>query len=103
MSLFNFDTHEAGMDILGGVSAADFVPWLGVVGKIAGGLAGAGGPSPEDQKAAIQKAVEEQKRKEALAKAQADAARAKALLYVIGGVLGAGLLTFAVIKLAGKK
>jgi len=108
MSLF--DTHEAGMDILGGVGIGDFVPWLGLVGNIAGGLGGAlgggaagGKTSPEAQKAAIQKAVEEQRRQAALAKAQADAARNKALLYGTIGVLGAGLLTFTVMKLAGKK
>jgi hypothetical protein len=103
MSLF--DTHEAGLDILGGVGIGDFVPWLGVVGKLAGGLAGGsdGGSSPEAQKAAVQKAIEAQKQKEALVKAQADAARNKALLYGTVGVLGAGLLTFTVMKLAGKK
>lgn len=103
MSLF--DTHEAGLDILGGMGVGDFVPWLGVVGKLAGGLAGGsdGGSSPEAQKAAVQKAVEAQKQKEALAKAQSDAARTKALLYGTVGVLGAGLLTFTVMKFAGKK
>ena len=105
MSLF--DTHEAGMDILGGVSAGDFVPWLGLVGGIAGGLGGALGggtntSSPEAQKAAVQKAVEAQKQKEALAKAQVDASRNKMLLYGTLGVLGAGLLTFTMMKLAKK-
>ena len=99
------DTHEAGMDILGagGVTAGDFVPWLGMVGKLAGGLAGGSdGASPEAQKAAVQKAVAEQKQKEALAKAQADASRNKALLYGTVGALGAGLLTVVVMKLAKK-
>ncbi len=108
MSLF--DTHEAGLDILG-ASAGDFVPWLGLVGGLAsgiggalggGGMAGGGKPSPEAQKAAIQKAVEAQKQKEALAKAQADASRNKMLLYGTLGVLGAGLLTFTVMKLSKK-
>ena len=98
MSLF--DTHEAGMDVLGGVGVGDFVPWLGVVGKLAGGLAGGG--SADDQKAAVQKAVEAQKQKEALAKAQAEASRNKALLYGTVGVLGAGLLTVLIMKLSKK-
>lgn len=105
-----FDTHEAGLDILGATSASDFVPWLGLVGNIAGGLGGAlgggaagGKASSEAQAAAVQKAVEEQRRKEALAKAQADAAKSRMLLYGTVGVLGAGLLTFTVMKLAGKR
>lgn len=94
-------TYEYGMDVLGdGVGIGDFVPWLGLASKVAGGLlgGGGGGASSDDKvkasaaAAAAQKKAEEARKKAedaeaARKKAEEAAAKAKTTLYlVLGGV-----------------
>lgn len=79
--------YGAGLDILG-AGVGDFVPWLGMVGNLAGGLLGGGGDKgggADAQKKAIEEAL-------AKAKAEQDAARTRTLLYVtLGAVMVGGL------------
>lgn len=91
------DAYDHGLDVLG-QGVGDFVPWLGVVGKVMGGLAGGtgatGAQSAEAQKAAIEKALAEERMRQAAAKAAADAARARMIAYGVAGVVGIGAIVF---------
>jgi hypothetical protein len=96
------EKHEAGLDVLGaGLGLSDFVPWLGAVGKIAGGLTGGG--SDTSTKDAIAKAVAAEKQKQEIAKAQAEAAKTRAILYVALGVVGVAGLGTAMYFITRKK
>lgn len=106
------EQHEAGLDVLGGSSLGitDFVPWLGAVGKIAGGLLGGsddkktatGTASTTSNDAATKLAVAQalaaQKQRDAEAKAEADAKRSWAILYGVLGALGVGATVYVVTK-----
>lgn len=86
-------TYEAGLDVLG-LGVGDFVPWLNVVGKVAGGLTGGGGDDKEKQKAAteeaIKRALEQERLKQAAAKAEHDAAVTRWTLIGVVGAVGLG-------------
>lgn len=86
-------TYDAGLDVLG-LGVGDFVPWLNVVGKVAGGLAGGSGDDKDKQKAAtdeaIKKALEQERLKQAAAKAEHDAAVTRWILIGTIGVAGIG-------------
>jgi hypothetical protein len=76
--------YEAGTDVLGdGVNVGDFIPWLGLVGKVVGSVTGSSSPNDKALKEAADKAA-----KEALAKQQAQAAAARNQLIMVA-VLGA--------------
>ncbi len=92
--------YSHGMDVLG-ASAADFAPWLKIVGGVAQGLGGILGPegksdkeSKEALKKAVEEAVEKEKAKLAAEKAKADAARTRLILYSVLGAVGVGGLVF---------
>lgn len=86
--------YKNGTEILG-LGVGDFVPWLKVVGNVAGGLAGGDqGASKADQEKAIQKALEQERIKQQAAKAEADAARTRSILYGVIGAVGVGGLVF---------
>lgn len=104
------DTYEAGMDILG-ANAADFMPWMGLVGGAlqgVGGLfsgAGATGKAPGAAPTAddVKKAVAAAEQKAKLEKAKADAAHAKTVEYVTLGAVGVAALVGTMILLTRRK
>jgi hypothetical protein len=77
------NAYNRGLDILGD-GVGDFVPWLGIVGKLVGGSSGGADDAAKKALAAQQAA--------ALAKAQHDAAVTKIVLFSVLGVavLGTG-------------
>lgn len=80
-----------GDDVLGDVSAGDFVPWLNMVGKVAGGMSG-GNKGKDDE--ALKRALAEEK-------ARQEAQRTRNLLYVTLGIVGslaAGTVGYLVLK-----
>jgi len=97
--------YKRGLEVLGD-GVGDFLPFLNIVGKVAGGAGGltgggspAGGaaksePSKADVEAAVQKAIEQDRAKQArakeVAKAEASAKTTQLLLVSILGVLGLG-------------
>ena len=89
--------YSHGLDVLG-LGVGDFVPWLNVVGKVAGGLTGGGGDDKDKQKAAteeaIKRALEQERLKQAAAKAEHDAAVTRWILVGTVGVVGLGGLAF---------
>jgi hypothetical protein len=83
-----------GVDVLGaGLGVGDFVPWLNIVGKVAGGLGGGGDDKAKADAAtaiAIKKALEEQAAKQAREKAEAEARTTRMILYGVLGVTAVG-------------
>jgi len=83
-------TYEAGLDVLGaGGGIGDFVPWLGVVGKLLGG-GGGGSESGKSSEDAIRRALEEERQRQAMEKARADAQRTQMIMFGGLGLLGLG-------------
>lgn len=99
-------SYDEGLDVLGaGLGIGDFVPWLNVVGKVAGGIAsvatgdsGKGAAQAPQTQAfqqketqdAIRRALEKERERQAAEKARADAAATRNLVYVLLGVVGVG-------------
>ena len=121
--------YEHGLDILGeGADVASFLPWLGVVSSLAGGIAGAsdkkkggdkglgglaggltgGGaaqparPSGPTAQQAVATAMRQERARQEAEKLKASAARTKILLYSVLGVLGVGVVGGAVYLVARK-
>lgn len=114
------DTYREGADILG-VNAGDFLPWLGIVGKVAGGAAGGGGgmfgmptsqqpaqqpaqqqPQTAQQKqvdvaAQVKQALEDERRRQRQEKTEADL-RALKTVGIVVGIGGVGLVTWALLR-----
>lgn len=97
--------YNYGLHVLGDAGISSFVPWLGVVGKVAGGLLGgsntaAAAPTAAQQAATAQAAAAQQQlaMQQALAQAHAQAvaeqaaASAKTTQMLMFGVLGAVVL-----------
>lgn len=82
-----------GDDIVLGLGVGDFVPWLNIVGKVAGGVGGGGDDKAKSDAAtalAIKKALEEQEAKRAREKAEAEARTTRMILYGVLGVTAVG-------------
>lgn len=91
------DQYVHDLDVFGdGIGVGDFIPWMNLISKAAGGLMAPSGGA--DQKVAIEKARKEEQDR---AKAAAEAAKTRTILYVtLGsvGVLTIGGLLYAVLK-----
>lgn len=86
-------SYLQGLDVLGGLGVADFVPWLSTISKVAGGLGGGGDDKAKSDAAtaaAIKKALEEQAAKQAREKAEAEARTTRMILYGALGVTAVG-------------
>jgi len=85
-----------------GLGVGDFVPWLNVVGKVAGGLTGGGGDDKDKSKAAteeaIKKALEQERMKQQAAAAAAQAATMRAILFGTLGAVGVGGILFFALR-----
>lgn len=106
------DTYRAGQEVLGD-GVGDFIPWLGIVGKVAGGALGGkddkGGDKPAAAKASdvaaqVKQALEDdrrrredEQRKAQQEKIEADVRSLRTILVVLG-IGGAGIATWALLK-----
>ena len=93
--------YQKGLDVLG-LGVGDFVPWLGVVSKAVGGLTGSGGDDKDKSKAAteeaIKKALEQERVKQQAAKAEAQAATMRMVLFGTLGAVGVGGILFFALR-----
>lgn len=85
--------YLAAVDVMGGLDAGDFVPWLSMAGKVAGAAttssANKPGGSSGSTDDAIKKAIEEAKRKD---EADRQAKSTQNMMMGILGILGAGVI-----------
>lgn len=93
--------YERGLEMLGGdgLNIADFVPWLGTIGKIAGGISQT--PTGDQKKQQQQVQLAQMQAEQARKKAEADAAKMKMIVFGTLGVAGlglAGLLTYLITR-----
>ena len=102
--------YYVGADVLG-EGIGDFVPWLGIVGKVAGGLTGGGGDSKSsnplasmtggkansggDTQKAVQEALAQERAHQAMAKVAKDATITKFAAFGAVGIIGLGVLVLA--------
>jgi hypothetical protein len=81
-----------------GADAGGFMPYLGMVGKLAGGLLGGGSDSGGDQMTkmmAMQMMQAEKDKRDAAAKAERDRQSRNQMLLIAGaGILGLGALIY---------
>jgi hypothetical protein len=99
-------SYKHGMDVLGdGIES--FLPWLGVVSKVATGAmgaaskgkgGGAAGGTAAPSGPSMQQMMEQEHQRQALEKAQADAATTKMLLFGAIGLVVVGGLTFVIAR-----
>lgn len=102
-----YKKYMYGADVLGeGIES--FVPWLGIVGKVAGGLTGGGGGSNPlasttggkassggDTQKAVQEALAQERAHQAMAKVAKDATITKFAAFGAVGIIGLGVLVLA--------
>lgn len=81
--------YEDGLDALIGVDVGDFVPWLNVVSKVAGGIGSSASDSSKKPVAdQVKEALEKERQKQATEKAEADARSTRTILFVVLSLLG---------------
>ena len=107
MSIFKL--YEEGADVLGdGIDS--FLPWLGVVGKVAGGLGGSSDKKDEkksedkkptipvvDVAAQVRQALDDERKRQQQEKLDADV-RSMRTVMIVAGLGVAGFATWALLK-----
>jgi hypothetical protein len=82
-------SYDCGLDVLGGAGASDFMPYLGVIKSLAGGLGQQQQTTTQPETLTqVQQALEQERARQALAAAEAKARNTRYALYGVLGALG---------------
>jgi hypothetical protein len=95
--------YADGLDALAGegLNIGDFVPYLNTISKLAGAAGQGGQAAQAQQRPTAEQLIAQERARQERAKAEADAARTRMILYGVLGVVGlgaAGLTTYLIVR-----